>query len=123
MMNNPRIIVHPWNSFKATGATNKIFANVVKEGSKLNELWRNEATTGIMQEAYARTHKLEALNPKLGWKFGLFRKQLPETEYNRLKKFSEISKNFKCEMYLKPKNHYLAFKNNDIFGLLYEFKI
>ena len=89
MMNNPRIIVHPWNSFKATGATNKIFANVVKEGSKLNELWRNEATTGIMQEAYARTHKLEALNPKLGWKFGLFRKQLPETEYNRLKKLME----------------------------------
>lgn len=44
-------------------------------------------------------------------------------EYNRLKKFSEITKNFKCEMYLKPKNHYLAFKNNEIFGLLYEFKI
>ena len=90
VMNNPRVVFHPWNSIKATIATDKMFASAKEEGSKLYELWRNEKTSGILQEAYARTNKLEALNPEL-WKAGLFRKSLPEKEYNRLKKLMETA--------------------------------
>ena len=46
-----------------------------------------------MQEAYARTHKLEALNPK-HWKLGLFRKSLDKAEYDRLKKVMEDALKF-----------------------------
>ena len=84
LMNNPRMVVHPWNSVKATIATNKIFTKAKQEGTSLYDLWRKESSTGVLQEAYARTNKLEALNPEL-WKAGLFRKSLDKAEYERLK--------------------------------------
>lgn len=90
-INNPRVIVHPWNSLKATLSTNKIFEEVTKEGSNLNALWKNAETTNIMQEAYARTHKLEALNNS---KLGLFRKRIDSAEYDRLKKVMEDALKF-----------------------------
>jgi hypothetical protein len=79
LMNNPRTILHPWNTLKTTfsGNVNKMFADVKVEGTKLYELYNNlkvvdgKKFTGgyeLVSEAYARMHKLESLkNPKLGW--------------------------------------------------------
>lgn len=73
LMEHPRIAVHWINSAKATKSTDAIFADIKKEGTKLFDLWRNPETTEILQEAYARTHKLEAIKES---KLGLFRKTI-----------------------------------------------
>lgn len=93
LIQNPRMIVHPWNSFKATSATNKMFQPLIKdETSLLGKLWRGqikEAPGGyeIVSNAYSRMHKLESLMQS---KLGLFRRSLSklpngQTEYNRIK--------------------------------------
>ena len=92
MMNNPRTVVHPWNFFlTASKATDEVFAGIKKEGSSLYKLWRNPETTNIMQEAYSRMHKLEALNNS---KLGLFRKRIDSARYNELKKAMTDALNF-----------------------------
>ncbi len=73
IINNPRLIVHPINSFKATNPTDKMFKAVTEKGSQLNELWINPETNDLMREAYFRMHKIEAR--KLG-KAGAFRKKM-----------------------------------------------
>ena len=86
VINNPRLIVHPWNSIKATGPTNRMFKAVTEKGSALNKLWTNPETSDLMREAYFRMHKIEARNSsKLGW----FRKRLSSEDYNTLKKVME----------------------------------
>lgn len=86
IINNPRLIVHPWNSYKATAPTEKMFKAVTEKGSALNQLWVNPETNDLMREAYFRMHKIEAR--RLG-KAGAFRKTLSADEYNTLKKIME----------------------------------
>ena len=89
LMNNPRLIAHPWNAATATPAVEKMFAEIKKDGTFLNKLWTNKTMEGgyeLLSEAYARTHKLESLNKS---KLGLFRKRIDETTYNTLKKAME----------------------------------
>ena len=105
IMNNPRTIAHPINTLTTffKGDVNKMFKDITIKGSNLNKLWNNklvlngetEAFKGgydILSEAYARMHKLEALNSStFGFtKLGLFRKSLskqPELmeEYKTIK--------------------------------------
>ena len=81
LMNNPRMIVHPWNSIKTTfftNETNKMFADVKKSDKFLYKLWNDEVKGvkggyEILSNAYSRMHKLEALN---NWKFGFFRRSI-----------------------------------------------
>ena len=92
VMNNPRMIVHPINSIRATSAVEKMFRPLIKdETSALGKLWRDEAKGGyeIVSNAYSRMHKLEALNKS---KLGLFRKSIKDIKgadgqkvYERLK--------------------------------------
>ena len=86
IINNPRLIVHPWNSYKATAPTEKMFKAVTEKGSALNQLWVSQETNDLMREAYFRMHKIEAR--KLG-KAGAFRKKLSNKDYNTLKKIME----------------------------------
>lgn len=89
MLEHPRIVVHPWNSYTATKSTDAIFADVKKEGTKLYELWNSPEKSKIIREAYARTHKLEAIKNS---KLGLFRSSIsPDSELykNLLKEMKE----------------------------------
>ena len=98
LMNNPRMIVHPINSIKATGAVEKMFKPLIKdETSALGKLWRDEAKGGyeIVSNAYSRMHKLEALNKS---KLGLFRASIKDVKgadgklvYERLKGIMEAA--------------------------------
>ena len=86
IINNPRLIAHPWNSFKATAPTDKMFKRVTEKGSELNKLWVNPETNDLMREAYFRMHKIEAR--KMG-KAGAFRKKLATKDYDLLKGYME----------------------------------
>ena len=80
-MNNPRLIFHPINTFKATfsaaNSTNKAFADLTKEGTKLHQLWagtgKNAAemaakNSDILREAWLQHNKaVSRCNGKLGW--------------------------------------------------------
>lgn len=80
-MNNPRLIVHPWNSIKSLKPVEQMFKGV-KSGGVLNDLWKNKETNNLMREAYFRMHKIEARHNS---KIGLFRKKISDAEYNQLK--------------------------------------
>ena len=89
LMNNPRIIVHPWNSFTSTKAVSEMFKGIKDEKTAIGKLWRDEAKGGyeIVSNAYSRMHKLESLMQS---KLGLFRRSLSklpkgEAEYKRIK--------------------------------------
>ena len=95
VLNNPRMIVHPWNSLRATKAVSEMFKDIKVESSVLGKLWRDEAKGGyeILSNAYSRMHKLEALNKS---KLGLFRKSIKGVEgadgrlvYDKLKGIME----------------------------------
>ncbi len=84
MMNNPRTIIHPWNTLKTTiaGDLNKHFADISKPGTALHELYTNKKIVNgkefkggyeLVSEAYARWNKLESLKNS---KLGLFRRSL-----------------------------------------------
>ena len=75
LMQNPRMIVHPWNSLTSTGAVEKMFAGVKDETTAIGKLWRNSEVGGyeIVSNAYSRMHKLESLQKG---KLGLFRRSL-----------------------------------------------
>ena len=80
VINNPRLIAHPINSFNATRATDKIFEGVKKSGSELYKMWRAEGDAykgfnELLQDAYANTHKL---NARMNTKLGLFRSSLKD---------------------------------------------
>ena len=71
---NPRIIAHPYNTFKSLGATNKTFADVTKAGSKLNLAWVGsaaEANSNILREAWLQHNKAVA---RCESKFGALRR-------------------------------------------------
>ena len=86
IINNPRLIVHPWNSIKATSATEKMFKAVTEKGSALNQLWTNPETNDLMREAYFRMHKIEARNMS---KLSAIRRRLKSEDYQNLKKIME----------------------------------
>ncbi len=88
VMNNPRMIVHPWNSLKATKAVDEMFKGIKQDGF-LKELWNGTAKDAagkeikggyeVLSEAYSRMHKLEALNNS---KLGIFRKSIKGVKGN-----------------------------------------
>ena len=82
VMNNPRLIAHPINSYLASDGIKEMFADVKKSGTELNKLWTNPETNDLMREAYFRMHKVEARQYS---KLGLFRKQFSESDYKTLK--------------------------------------
>ena len=82
LINNPRLIVHPIQSIKATPLTDKMFKAVTEKGSALNKLWENPETNDLMREAYFRMHKIEARNMR---KIGAFRKRLDPKDYEKLR--------------------------------------
>ena len=102
LMNNPRTIVHPWNTLKTTlsGNVNKVFADIKTNGSNLNKLYNNQALykgktfTGgyeLVSEAYARMNRLESLK---GGKLGWFRRSLSIDKHKALLKEAEkVEKN------------------------------
>ena len=74
LMNNLRIIAHPWNSLvKSLAPTAKMFTDIGKEGKALRALWQNPETTRVVMEAYGQMHKL---NGAKFWRAGLFKAQL-----------------------------------------------
>lgn len=74
LLNNPRMVVHPWNSIKSTRSVDKMFQGIKQASSKLGKMWVDKkGGQEILSEAYARMHKLEALNNS---KLGLFRKSI-----------------------------------------------
>lgn len=76
LIQNPRLIFHPINSWKATKATNAAFAGVKVQGSNLNKLWNNPKHSNILREAYLQLHKAEARKMK---KFGAIRRSYNAT--------------------------------------------
>lgn len=86
LINNPRLVVHPIQSIKATSPTDKMFKAVTENGSKLNQLWVNPETNDLMREAYFRMHKIEARNMR---KMGAFRKRLDPEKYKELKEIMQ----------------------------------
>lgn len=71
---NPRILVHPINTFNATflseNATNKFF-NTIKNDPKFVKLWRNPENNEILREAWLQHNKAVA---RCEGKFGAFRR-------------------------------------------------
>lgn len=86
LVNNPRLIAHPWNSAKSLGNVEKMFSEVKVSGTELNKLWTSPKTNDLMREAYFRMHKIESRHMS---KLGLFRKQLSEADYTKLKGYMD----------------------------------
>ena len=84
LMNHPRYLAHPINSFKGTKDVREMFKGVRTEGSNLNKLWK--ANNEVMREAYFQMHK--ASSRQYG-KLGLFRKKYTADEYKQLKELME----------------------------------
>ena len=70
LVNNPRLIAHPYNTTKSLDKIKEIFKDVKVEGTNANKLWKNPETNALMRDAYNAVHKVEARNMK---KLGLFR--------------------------------------------------
>lgn len=85
-INHPRIFAHPINTVMASSKIKSLFADVKTSGSALNKLWTAPETNNLMREAYFRMHKIEARQFS---KLGLFRKQLSEADYTKLKGIME----------------------------------
>ena len=68
LMNNMRLIAHPWNSLRhALKPTAEMFKSIGVGGSKLRALWQNPETTRVVMEAYGQMHKLHgATHSRLG---------------------------------------------------------
>ncbi|MBO5738337.1 hypothetical protein J6R97_03260 [bacterium] len=89
LIQNPRLICHPINSWKATKATNAAFASV-KGNSALNKLWNNPKYSNILREAYLQLHKAEARKMT---KFGAIRRSYKAT--GDVEKIDNIVNNLK----------------------------
>ncbi|MBR2430745.1 hypothetical protein IKB17_04725 [bacterium] len=76
---NPRLLVHPINTFKATfsaeNATNKFF-NSIKNDAKFIELWKTPENSNIMREAWLQHNKAVA---RCEGKLGAFRRSYKAT--------------------------------------------
>ena len=89
LINNMRLIAHPFASLSSVASVEKMFADVKKDGSALNKLWSNPETSGLMRDAYHKMHKLEGASK---WRFApLFKKRLDKTTYDALKKEMETA--------------------------------
>ena len=75
LLNNLRLVRHPYDSFKAYRATEKLFqkAGIKDTSSELYKLFTNEETTKIVQDAYGAEHKLLVKSQK-----GLFSREAKE---------------------------------------------
>lgn len=68
LINNPRLIAHPFNSIKSIGVVKEMFKDVKVEGTNAYKLWNAPETNELMREAYGMMHKIESRNmSKLGW--------------------------------------------------------
>ena len=88
LMNNPRFIAHPINTFKAFKGldTDTLFKSVTQEGSALNKLWTNPETNSVLRDAYCEMHRVFARGEdKRGW----FRKAYSKETVNELKGIME----------------------------------
>ena len=88
LVNNMRLIAHPWNSISTIGKVEKMFADIKKDGTVLNKLWNNPDTNILMRDAYARMHKLEGGAKS---RLGLFKKRLDKATYDALKQEMETA--------------------------------
>lgn len=82
IMNNPRIIVHPWNYIETSlpkSKVNQLFKGVRQSGA-LNAAWKENSL--VMEELFAQLHRAEARSKKrpLG---GLFRKRYSPQEIDK----------------------------------------
>ncbi|MBE7710934.1 MAG: hypothetical protein E7Z92_02205 [Cyanobacteria bacterium SIG31] len=71
LMNNPRLYVHPINTYKALSQTNAAFATVKEAGTALNKLWMEPKNSELLREAWLQHNKALA---RCESKLGLFRK-------------------------------------------------
>jgi hypothetical protein len=85
LIQNPRLLAHPYNSIKGLSDVKSMFKGVREEGSAMNALWKENE--GVMREAYFQMHK--ASSRAAGWKTGLFRKRYDATQYEQLKGIME----------------------------------
>lgn len=89
LVNNMRLIAHPFASLSSVASVEKMFADVKKDGTTLNKLWSKGETSGLMRDAYHKMHKLEGASK---WRFApLFKKRLDKTTYDTLKKEMELA--------------------------------
>lgn len=84
IINNPRLIAHPYNSIVGLKDVKEMFKGVKVDGSNLNKLWKENHS--VMREAYFQMHKASS---RANSKLGLFRKRYDATEYQRLKGIME----------------------------------
>jgi len=82
LMNNPRFVAHPINTFKAFKHVDPMFKDVLKDGSTLNKLWANPETNAALRDAYCEMHRVFARGE---WKFQLFRKRYTKDDIGKLK--------------------------------------
>lgn len=91
---HPRVIAHPYNTYKSFGNTKTLFADVAKEGTKLAEGWAQPGTNKILRDAYTAMNRIDARSFK---KEGLhiWRKPITKDEYKELKDIMDQAlKNF-----------------------------
>ena len=89
LVNNMRLVAHPFASLSSLGTVEKMFAGVKDEKSALGKLWSNPETNGLVRDAYHKMHKLEGASK---WRFApLFKKRLDKTTYDVLKKEMETA--------------------------------
>lgn len=91
---HPRVIAHPYNTYKSFGKTKELFADITKEGTKLAEAWAQPGTNKILRDAYTAMNRIDARSFK---KKGLhiWRKPFAEGEYGKLAERMETAlKNF-----------------------------
>lgn len=84
VIQNPRLIAHPINTYKGFKDTKALFKGVKESGTALNTAWKTNAP--VMEEAYAAMQKLSSRHNS---KIGLFRHSISDAQYNRLKGIME----------------------------------
>ena len=57
LMNNPRFVAHPINTFKGLKGVNEMFKPVLTEGSPLHTLWVDPKTNSIMRDAHLEMNR------------------------------------------------------------------
>ena len=87
IMNNPRILVHPWNYMTTSlpgSKVNQLFKGVRQSGTALNAAWKENNL--VMEELFSQLHRAEARSKT---KLGLFRKQYTAAEFDAITKIAE----------------------------------
>lgn len=92
LVNNMRLIAHPFASISSLGAVEKMFAGVKDKKSDLGKLWNNPETNAVVRDAYHKMHKLEGASK---WRFApLFKRNLNAVDkniYTSLKREMELA--------------------------------